>query len=101
MTDPQAVGGLLETGIGVPDLDAGTRYWESFGFRAGPEGTLDADAAEAPFGHRSALTSRSLLHTDSDHGLIRLMKWDQPLNDGLGMRPFRGHGNRWAGQFVR
>ncbi|MBT4740106.1 MAG: hypothetical protein HOO09_06955 [Rhodospirillaceae bacterium] len=101
MSEPQAVGGLFETCIGVPDLDAATRYWESFGFRSGPEGSLDADHSEALFGYKSALTSRRLLHTDSDHGLIRLMKWDQALNEGLGIRPFRGHGNRWAGQFVR
>lgn len=101
MSEPQAVGGLYETGIGVPDLDASTRYWESFGFRAGPEGTLDADLAEVLYGHHSAVVSRRLLHTDSDHGLIRLMQWENPRNDGLGIRPFRGHGNRWAGQFVR
>lgn len=101
MSEPQAVGGLYETGIGVPNLDASTRYWESFGFRAGPQGQLDADQAEGLYGHRSSLTSRRLLHTDSDHGLIRLMQWDTPVNEGLGLRPFRGHGNRWAGQFVR
>lgn len=101
MSAPQAIGGLFETCIGVPDLDAATRYWESFGFRSGPEGQLDADSANALFGHNSALSSRRLLHTDSDHGLIRLMQWETPLNDGLGMHPFRGHGNRWAGQFVR
>ncbi len=101
MSEPQAVGGLFETCIGVPDLDAGTRYWESFGFHAGPEGCLDASAAEALYGHNTAVKSRRLLHTDSDHGLIRLMQWDTPRNDGLGLKPFRGHGNRWAGQFVR
>lgn len=99
--NPQAVGGLFETCIGVPDLDASTRYWESFGFRAGPEGALNADQAASLYGHRSAVSSRRLLHTDSDHGLIRLMQWDKPRNEGLGIRPFRGHGNRWAGQFVR
>lgn len=101
MSEPQAVGGLYETCIGVPDLDAATDYWASFGFRAGPEQTMDAAKADALYGHNSALTSRRLLHQESDHGLIRLMCWQSPRNDGLGIKPFRGHGNRWAGQFVR
>lgn len=101
MAEPQAVGGLYETGIGVPDLDAATEYWASFGFRAGPDASFDAAQAEHLYGHKSGLSSRRLLHQEADHGLIRLMCWDTPRNDGLGIKPFRGHGNRWAGQFVR
>ena len=101
MSEPQAVGGLYETGIGVPDLETETEYWASFGFSSGPQETIDSARAAALYGHASGLTSRRLHHQDSDHGLIRLMQWEKPLNDGLGVKPFRGHGNRWAGQFVR
>ena len=101
MAEPQAVGGLYETGIGVPDLDTATEYWGSFGFRAGPEASLDAAVAEGLYGHSSALTSRRLLHQDADHGLIRLMCWEFPINDGVGLKPLRGHISRWTGQFVR
>jgi catechol 2,3-dioxygenase-like lactoylglutathione lyase family enzyme len=96
-----AVGGLYETCIGVTNTVAAIRWWERFGFRAGRGGALDAKAAKALYGHESAVTSVRLMHQDSDHGLVRLMQWQTPLNEGLGMSPIRSAGSRWSGQFTR
>jgi hypothetical protein len=96
-----AIGGLHEACFGVPDLDAAARYWAAFGFRPMARGKLDAAGAEALYGVRSAVESLRLGHLDSDHGFVRLMRWERPQGDGIGLAPLRAHGSRWVGQFVR
>jgi len=96
MAEPAVVGGVHEVGIGVPDLDAALRYWRLFGYREGPRGRLEASDAARLYGVDSGLESIRLLHQDADHGLVRLMRWDKPVGDGLGMVPLRTPGNRWA-----
>lgn len=116
---PRAVGGLFEVCIGVTDFEAALGYWSAFGFRAGPRGALAAKDARRAFGVDSALQSIRLYHGAADHGLIRLLKWDAAhddgagsaptnngaglarTNNGAGLAPYRGHGSRWQGQFVR
>jgi hypothetical protein len=98
---PQAVGGLHEICIGVPSFDGPIVYWQAFGFRESSGGRLSSTEAFALYGVKSGIESRRLAHQDADHGLIRLMKWDTPTNDGVSITPFRGHGSRWSGQFVR
>lgn len=94
---PACVGGLYEICVGVPDLAASIAYYERFGCRAGRFGELDAAAARALYGVDSALRSVRLLHQDADHGLIRLMQWERPLNDGLGLDDdLRCLGSRWG-----
>jgi catechol 2,3-dioxygenase-like lactoylglutathione lyase family enzyme len=94
---PSGVGGLHEICIGVPDLAAALAYFESFGCRAGRFGTLTAAEARALYGVESALRSLRLNHLDADHGLVRLMQWERPLNDGLGLDDnLRCIGSRWA-----
>ena len=100
-SEPLAAGGLYEFGIGTRDLDADGAYWEAYGYRAGPEAFYTAEQAKLLYGVDSALTSRRLLHQDADHGLIRLMQWENPTSEGVGVAPFRGNGSRWAGQFAR
>lgn len=91
------VGGLYEVCIGVPDLAAAIAQYEAFGCRAGRFGALDAGAARALYGVDSGLRSVRLQHLDSDHGLVRLMQWDRPLNEGLGLDDdLRCVGSRWA-----
>lgn len=97
---PQAIGGVHEVCFGVPDLEVAAAYWQAFGFRAGERGRLEAAQARALYGVDSALESLRLDHLDSDHGLVRLMRWDRPLGAGIGVAPLRGHGSRWVGQFV-
>lgn len=101
MAAPAAIGGLFEVCIGVSSFDEAIQYWSAFGFRAGPRGALPAADAKRAYGVDSQLQSIRLYHGEADHGLIRLMKWDAPLSDGAGLAPYRGHGSRWLGQFVR
>jgi hypothetical protein len=93
---PRVVGGVFEVGVGVPDAAEALAYWECFGYRAGPRGTLSAVQAKALYHVDSGLESIRLLHQDADHGLVRLMVWDEPTGPGLGMAPLRTPGNRWA-----
>ena len=90
------VSGVFEIAIGCTDPAPVLRYWARFGYRPGPEGRLDAAAARALYGVDSALRSIRLLHQDADHGLLRVMVWDRPVNDGLQLEPMRVVGNRWG-----
>jgi len=94
---PSCVGGLYEVCIGVPDIAASLAYYERFGCRAGRFGALDAASARALYGVDSPLRSLRLHHQDADHGLVRLMQWERPRNDGLGLDPnLRCVGSRWG-----
>ncbi len=96
-SSPACVGGLYEACVGVPDLVESIAYYEAYGCRVGPIGYFDAAQARALYGVDSALRSVRLLHQHADHGLVRLMQWDRPLNDGLGIGPnLRCVGSRWG-----
>jgi catechol 2,3-dioxygenase-like lactoylglutathione lyase family enzyme len=95
---PRIVGGLYEAFHAVPGLVPAIRHWQSFGYRVGPEGHLDATAAKKLYGAALGLRSVRLYHQNADHGLVRLMAWDGTVGDGLGVRPIRGLGTRWTGQ---
>ena len=91
--------GIYEVCIGLPNalaLSEAIEYWAQFGYRVSQQGSLDAAQAEAAYGLRSAMQGVRLAHQDADHGLIRLMQWDAPLNDGLGLAPMKVLGSRWA-----
>ncbi|NEP01349.1 MAG: VOC family protein [Symploca sp. SIO2E9] len=90
------IGGIYEVGIGTRDSDSMLAYWEQFGYHAIERGSLGAEQAETLYGVRSQLSSIRLHHQDCDHGLIRVMVWDQPLNEGLGLCQMRTLGNRWG-----
>ena len=95
--DPACVGGLHEVCVGVPDLAAAIAYYEAFGCRVGERGELDAAAARRLYGVDSALLSVRLLHQQADHGLVRLMQWERPCNEGLGLGAnLRCVGSRWG-----
>jgi catechol 2,3-dioxygenase-like lactoylglutathione lyase family enzyme len=97
VAQPGCVGGLHEVCVGVPDLVEAIAFYEAFGCRVGAIGELDAAGARALYGVDSALRSVRLLHQDADHGLVRLMQWERPLNDGLGLGPnLRCVGSRWG-----
>lgn len=91
-----AIGGLYEVCIGTNDALMQIRYWERFGFTVGQSGELNADEALRLYGVKSRLRSIRLNHQDADHGLIRLMIWEQPVNEGLQLSPMKVLGNRWA-----
>lgn len=95
---PRIVGGLYEAFHAVTDPVAAIRFWQSFGYRVGPEGRLDAADAKKLYGVDIGLRSIRLYHQQADHGLVRLMVWDGAVGEGLGTRPIRGLGTRWTGQ---
>lgn len=97
----RALGGLHEACFGVPDLAQAAEYWSAFGFRPDVRGELDRRGAEALYGIPSAVSSLRLRHLDSDHGLVRLMRWQRPIGPGVGATGLRLHGGRWVAQFVR
>lgn len=91
-----SIEGIYEVCIGVRDPIPMVKYWEQFGYRIGQEGELSASAAQKLYGVNSDLRSLRLDHQDADHGLIRLMVWSNPTNEGLKLTPMKVKGNRWA-----
>ncbi|MBE9050206.1 VOC family protein [Nostocales cyanobacterium LEGE 11386] len=91
-----AIAGIYEVCIGVPDPIFAIQYWQQFGYRIGQVGELPADAAYQLYGVNSCLRSIRLYHQNADHGLIRLMMWQNPTNQGLGLASMKVKGNRWA-----
>lgn len=101
MTQQQApsetsIGGIYEVCIGTSDPMAAIQYWQQFGYQIDRIGELAAPAAQQLYGVNSGLRSIRLAHQDADCGLIRLMVWDAPTNDGLGLESMKVNGNRWA-----
>ncbi|MCG8366841.1 MAG: VOC family protein [Pseudanabaenales cyanobacterium] len=98
MTPPQtpSIAGVYEVCIGVQKPIPQIQYWEQFGYRIGQVGDLANEVAKRLYGINSALQSIRLFHQDADHGLIRLMVWEHPVNQGLGMDSMKVKGNRWA-----
>jgi catechol 2,3-dioxygenase-like lactoylglutathione lyase family enzyme len=91
-----AITGIYEVAIGVPNLEVATEYWQQFGYHVGEAGSLSAGTAQALYQTNSVLRSVRLSHQVADHGLIRLMQWQQPRNEGLGLESMKVRGNRWA-----
>lgn len=88
--------GIYEVCIGVPEPISAIQYWQQFGYRIGQVGELTAATAYQLYGVNSPLKSIRLDHQDADHGLIRLMTWETPLNQGLGISSMKIKGNRWS-----
>ena len=95
-TPSSSIQGIYEVCIGVHEAQPLIDYWQQFGYHVGAEGTLLAQDAQQLYGVDSPLRSLRLEHQTADHGLIRLMVWENPLNAGLSMVPMKVRGNRWA-----
>lgn len=91
-----SIEGIYEVCIGVREPIAAIQYWQQFGYRVDRTGELSATAAAQLYGVNSQLRSIRLAHQNADHGLIRLMVWQNPINEGLGMGSMKVKGNRWA-----
>ncbi len=93
-----SIGGVCELAIGLTaeDESALIQYWEQFGFDPGESGTLSAAQASRLYGVESGLRSIRLHHQDTDKGLLRLMVWEEPVNEGLGLSPLKVVGSRWG-----
>lgn len=90
------VSGVYEVAIGARDAAPLVGYYLQQGYRVAQQGTLDAEAADRAYGHRSALASTRLAHGGAAHGLVRVMAWAEPAGDGLGLSPLRVVGSRWT-----
>jgi uncharacterized glyoxalase superfamily protein PhnB len=90
------IGGVYEVGIGARDEKPLIAYFERFGYRVGASGEISAAEAKRLYGVDSKLKSVRLLHQDANHGLVRLMVWEKPVNEGLQMARMNVLGNRWG-----
>lgn len=89
--------GLYEHVHGVPDLAKATAYWAVLGYEEIARGRLTAETAATLYGVASAVECVRLAHrAGAIHGLVRLMRWDAPLGDGLGYAPPLVAGSRWT-----
>jgi catechol 2,3-dioxygenase-like lactoylglutathione lyase family enzyme len=91
-----SIAGIYEMCIGIQEPISAIQYWQQFGYRIGQVGELPAAATQQLYGVNSSLRSIRLYHQDADHGLIRLMIWQNPSHEGLGMGSMKVKGNRWA-----
>jgi catechol 2,3-dioxygenase-like lactoylglutathione lyase family enzyme len=91
-----SIAGIYEVCVGVSDLHSAIEYWQQFGYGVDQSGTLSAMLAQTLYQANSALQSVRLRHQTADHGLIRLMQWESPRNEGLGLESMKVRGNRWA-----
>jgi hypothetical protein len=72
------------------------------GYRETQQGSLTAGQAKQLYGHESALTSWRLQNGNAhDHGLVRVMQWQQPANAGLGNALPLAIGSRWFASLVQ
>lgn len=77
-------------------LFSAIQYWQQFGYRIGEIGELTATTAYQLYRVNSPLQTIRLYHQNADHGLIRLMIWQNPTSTGLGVSSMKTKGNRWA-----
>lgn len=91
-----SIEGIYEVCISVREPISAIQYWEQFGYCIDRIGELSAAVAQKLYGVNSGLRSIRLAHQNADHGLIRLMVWQNPTNEGLGMDSMKVKGNRWA-----
>ncbi|MFB2937935.1 VOC family protein [Aerosakkonemataceae cyanobacterium BLCC-F154] len=90
------IAGIYEVCIGVEDAMPLIQYWAQFGYAIGQTGELSPEQAFNLYGVNSSLRSFRLFHQDSDHGLVRLMIWENPTNEGLKLSSMKLKGNRWT-----
>ncbi|MBD2157360.1 hypothetical protein [Leptolyngbya sp. FACHB-16] len=96
------ISGIFEHCIGSQQEQQTLRYWAELGYREIQRGELSAEAAHALYGHASNLTSIRLQNGNSaDHGLVRVMIWEQPRNEGLQKSHPFVIGSRWFASLVQ
>ncbi len=80
-----SISGLYELAIGATAEDEAAliQYWQQFGFSVVQFTTLSATQANQLYGVNSSLRSLRLHNQVKDRGLLRLMVWEEPVNEGL------------------
>ena len=89
-------GGIYEFTIGVSSLEYSVSFWESCGYHVGLKGELSSEQSKKLYNVDANLQSIRMNHQNASAGLVRLMKWDKSLGEGLNMAPLRSFGNRWS-----
>ena len=97
MSNP-SISGLYEIVIGITVEDESNliNYWEKFGYTVNLSGNLHAETAKKLYGVDSNLHSLRLQNKVTDRSLVRLMVWDNPINQGLELSPLKVVGSRWG-----
>lgn len=96
------ISGIFENCIGSRDVETSLKYWAELGYRVVSQAQLEARQAELLYGYASNLTSFRLQNgNSSQHGLIRLMLWSEPLNEGLGATKPLVIGSRWFASLTK
>lgn len=96
LTNHPTISSIYEVCVGVVDAISAIQYWQQFGYRIGEIGELTPTTAYQLYRVNSPLQSIRLYHQSADHGLIRLMIWQNPTSTGLGVSSMKSKGNRWA-----
>ena len=96
MAQQERAFGIFEACIGTDSADELIEFYELFGYRLGSSGELNESLSKKLYNTDSKLKSFRLYHQNSDHGLIRIMEWDKPISDGLGISDFKFKGSRWT-----
>lgn len=106
MTDAKVRQGISEFVFGLPEgrREEMLRFWKVLGFEPVAEGTLDADAAGALYGHAATLHGLRLKHRGCERfgtGFVRLQVWSELANEGLGASRPIAPGSRWMGLYTQ
>ena len=96
--DTPSISSLYELVIGTTteNESALIQYWEQFGFTLEESGNLNASQADQLYGVNSSLRSLRLHNKVTDRSLIRLMVWEEAVNEGLRLTPLKAVGSRWG-----
>jgi len=79
------ISGVYEVMMGTDNASYAIRYFGEFGFTVVDSASYSRKEAEALYGVSSALKSYRLQNGNIDsHGLLRLLVWENPVNDGIG-----------------
>ena len=91
------ISGVYEVMVAVDNVTYALKYFEAFGFRVVEESTLDKEDVKELYGISSGLTSIRLQNGSIDsHGLIRILKWEHPIGEGVGYAPPETMGQRMS-----
>lgn len=96
------ISGIFENCVGSKNVGATLKYWLEMGYRVVKIGKLFSESARKLYGHGSDLTSIRLQNGKSSaHGLVRIMAWSEPRNEGLGYSLPMVEGSRWFASLVK
>ncbi len=91
------ISGVYEVMVAVRDVDYALKYFETFGFSLVDSADYTAQEAQKLYGISSGLKSYRLQNGSIDsHGLIRILKWDEDMGDGVGYAPPETIGQRMS-----